>query len=115
MVYAYEKGTLVFSTRCSTGATFNVDGLGLVDFTTPHGEFSVIRKRPHRYMIGFQERSDGYDLSGVLFPTYFTASGVAIRGAYWHNDFGRAQSRVRECPTGGRAVVLSLDATRNSV
>jgi hypothetical protein len=44
MVYAYEKGTLVFSTRCSTGATFNVAGLGLVDFTTPHGEFSVIRK-----------------------------------------------------------------------
>ena len=102
MVYAYEKGTLVFSTRCSTGATFNVDGLGLVDFTTPHGEFSVIRKRPRRYMIGFQERSDGYDLPGVLFPTYLTASGVAIHGAYWHNDFGRA-------------VVLSLDATRNSV
>jgi len=92
MVYAYESGTLVFSTRCSTGARFNVDGLGLVDFTTPKGEFTVIRKRPRRHMIGFQERSDGYDLPGVPFPTYLTASGVAIHGAYWHNDFGRARS-----------------------
>ena len=92
MVYAYEDGTLVFSTQCSSGARFNVDGLGLVDFTTPHGEFSVVRKRPRRHMIGFQERSDGYDLPGVPFPTYLTASGVAIHGAYWHNDFGRARS-----------------------
>ncbi|CAG0937663.1 hypothetical protein TFLX_06612 [Thermoflexales bacterium] len=92
MVHAYEDGTRVFSTQCSTGARFNVDGLGLVDFTTPLGEFSVIRKRPRRHMIGFQERSDGYDLPGVPFPTYFTASGVAIHGAYWHNDFGRARS-----------------------
>ena len=75
---------------------------GLVDFTTPHGEFRVIRKRPRRHMISFQERSDGYELPRVPFPTYLTASGVAIHGAYWHNDFGRV-------------VVLSLDATRNSV
>ena len=80
MVYAYEDGDLVFSTSCSTGAAFNVDGLGLVDFTTPHGEFTVIRKRPRRHMVGFQERSDGYDLPGVPFPTYLTPSGVAIHG-----------------------------------
>jgi lipoprotein-anchoring transpeptidase ErfK/SrfK len=92
MIYAFEGDTLVFSTQCSTGAVFNVDGLGLVDFTTPRGEFTVIRKRPRRHMMGFQERSDGYDLPGVPFPTYFTASGVAIHGAYWHNDFGRARS-----------------------
>jgi len=92
MIYAYENGALVFSTQCSTGAVFNVDGLGLVDFTTPHGEFTVIRKRPRRHMVGFQERSDGYDLPGVPFPTYLTPSGVAIHGAYWHNDFGRARS-----------------------
>ncbi len=92
MVYAYENGTLVFSTRCSSGARFNVEGLGLVDFTTPKGEFTVIRKRPRRHMVGFQERSDGYDLPGVPFPTYLTPSGVAIHGAYWHNDFGRQRS-----------------------
>jgi lipoprotein-anchoring transpeptidase ErfK/SrfK len=89
---AYENDTLVFSTRCATGARFNVEGLGLVDFTTPRGEFTVIRKRPRRHMMGFQERSDGYDLPGVPFPTYFTASGVAIHGTYWHNDYGRQRS-----------------------
>jgi hypothetical protein len=92
MLFAYENGTLVFSTRCSTGARFNVDGLGLVDFTTPIGKFNVIRKRPRRHMMGFQERSDGYDLPGVPFPSYFTPEGVAIHGAYWHNDFGRQRS-----------------------
>lgn len=92
MLYAYENGTSVFSTRCATGARFNVDGLGLVDFTTPHGEFTVIRKRPRRHMVGFQERSDGYDLPGVPFPTYFTPAGVAIHGTYWHNDYGRQRS-----------------------
>ena len=92
MVYAYENDRLVFSTRCSTGARFNVDSLGLVDFTTPIGEFSVIRKRPRRHMVGFEERSDGYDLPGVPFPTYLTPEGVAIHGAYWHNDFGRQRS-----------------------
>jgi lipoprotein-anchoring transpeptidase ErfK/SrfK len=92
MVYAYENGTLVFSTRCSTGAKFNVVGLGLMDFSTPRGKFSVIRKRPRRHMVGFQERSDGYDLPGVPFPTYLTPEGVAIHGAYWHNDFGRQRS-----------------------
>ncbi len=35
MVYAYEDDILVFSTQCSSGAAFNVAGLGLVDFTTP--------------------------------------------------------------------------------
>jgi hypothetical protein len=92
MLFAYENGTLVFSTRCSTGARFNVDGLGLVDFSTPKGKFNVIRKRPRRHMVGFQERSDGYDLPGVPFPTYITQEGVAIHGAYWHNDFGRQRS-----------------------
>ena len=43
-------------------------------------------------MVGFRERLDGYDLPGVPFPTYLSASGVAIHGAYWHNDFGRARS-----------------------
>jgi hypothetical protein len=33
-------------------------------------------------------RADAYDLPGVPFLTYFTASGVAIHGTYWHNDYG---------------------------
>ncbi len=92
MLYAYENGSLVFSTQCATGAAFTVEGLGVVNFSTPYGEHSVVRKRPSRHMIGFLGRSDAYDLPGVPFCTYFTTAGAAIHGAYWHNDYGHPRS-----------------------
>jgi lipoprotein-anchoring transpeptidase ErfK/SrfK len=91
-LYAYEGDTLVYTARCATGAAFNVDGVGFVDFTTPIGEHTVVRKRPSRHMHGFEGRSDEYDLPGVPFCTYFTQAGVAVHGAYWHNDFGHQRS-----------------------
>jgi lipoprotein-anchoring transpeptidase ErfK/SrfK len=91
-LYAYEGDTLVYTARCATGAAFQVDGLGVVDFTTPIGEHTVVRKRPSRHMHGFEGRSDEYDLPGVPFCTYFTEAGVAVHGAYWHNDFGHQRS-----------------------
>lgn len=30
----------------------------------------------------------GYDLTGVGWPTFFAAGGVAIHSTFWHNDFG---------------------------
>ena len=42
-------------------------------------------------MIG-GEGADHYDLPGVAFPSYFTASGIAVHGTYWHNDYGRPRS-----------------------
>ncbi len=92
MLYAYENGSLVFSTICATGAAFTVEGLGVVDFRTPYGQHTVVRKRPSRHMIGFTGRSDAYDLPGVPFCTYFTTAGAAVHGAYWHNDFGHPRS-----------------------
>ncbi|HZY45466.1 MAG TPA: L,D-transpeptidase, partial [Anaerolineae bacterium] len=43
------------------------------------------------YMIG-GAGSDYYNLPGVAFPVYFTYSGCATHGTYWHNDFGRPRS-----------------------
>jgi lipoprotein-anchoring transpeptidase ErfK/SrfK len=102
-LYAYEGETLVYTARCATGAAFHVDGLGVVDFTTPIGEHTVVRKRPSRHMHGFEGRSDEYDLPGVPFCTYFTQAGVAVHGAYWHNDFGHQRSH-------GCVNVLAADA-----
>jgi lipoprotein-anchoring transpeptidase ErfK/SrfK len=102
-VYAYEGDTVVYTARCATGAAFHVDGLGVVDFTTPVGEHTVVRKRPSRHMQGFRGRSDEYDLPGVPFCTYFTQAGVAVHGAYWHNDFGHQRSH-------GCVNVLAQDA-----
>ena len=64
---------------------------GLPDTRTPRGEFRVIIKRHTRRMVG-GEGDDHYDLPGVPFPVYFTWSGVAIHGTYWHNDYGRPKS-----------------------
>ena len=92
MLRAYENGSEVFSTRCATGASFTIEGLGVVNFGTPYGKHTVVRKRPSRHMLGFTGRSDAYDLPGVPFCTYFTGAGAAIHGAYWHNDFGHPRS-----------------------
>jgi len=78
----YEGDTLVFSTPISSG----VGGTA-----TPKGEHRVLYKRHTQRMIGGGE-DDYYDLPGVAFPTYFTWSGVAVHGTYWHNDYGRPHS-----------------------
>ncbi|MBP7687949.1 MAG: L,D-transpeptidase, partial [Thermoflexales bacterium] len=88
----YEGDELVWSTRCATGAAFTIEGMGMVDFTTPTGEHTVVRKRPSRHMMGFIGRADEYDLPGVPYCTYFTQEGAAVHGAYWHNDFGHPRS-----------------------
>jgi lipoprotein-anchoring transpeptidase ErfK/SrfK len=92
MLYAYESGSLVFWTRCATGASFHVENEAVVDFGTPRGKHQVIRKSPSQHMVGGLSPSDHYDLPGVPFCTYFTASGAAVHGAYWHNDFGAPRS-----------------------
>ena len=102
-LYAYEGDTLVYTARCATGAAFAVQGVGFVDFTTPIGEHTVVRKRPSWHMHGFEGRSDAYDLPGVPYCTYFTEAGVAVHGAYWHNDFGHQRSH-------GCVNVLAQDA-----
>lgn len=82
LLTCYEGTTPVFSTRVSTG---------LPGTATPKGEHRVLYKRFTQRMIG-GEGSDRYDLPGVSFPVYFTWSGVAIHGTYWHNDYGRRHS-----------------------
>ncbi|MFO7740796.1 MAG: L,D-transpeptidase [Anaerolineae bacterium] len=78
----FEGERYVFHTPISSG----VYGLG-----TPLGEFRILFQRHTSRMIGGGE-DDRYDLPGVPFPVYFTWSGVAIHGTYWHNDYGRRHS-----------------------
>jgi lipoprotein-anchoring transpeptidase ErfK/SrfK len=33
-----------------------------------------------------------YDLPGVPWCSFFTSTGIAFHGAYWHNDFGQPRS-----------------------
>lgn len=78
----FEREAAVFKTRISSG----VGGLG-----TPLGDHRVLYQRHTQRMIG-GSGDDRYDLPGIAFPVYFTQSGVAIHGTYWHNDYGRRHS-----------------------
>ena len=98
-----EVCTLTKARRWSTrraarpARAFTVEDVGLVDFTTPIGEHTVVRKRPSRHMHGFEGRADEYDLPGVPFCTYFTRGG---RGGAWRLLAQRlwpsAQPRLRQ-------------------
>jgi lipoprotein-anchoring transpeptidase ErfK/SrfK len=82
---AYDGDTLFMQQAISTGLELTPTALGT---------FSVIRKMPDSYMQGpIAGLSDQvYDLPGVPWDLYFTRSGAAIHGAYWHNHFGEPWS-----------------------
>ena len=81
---AYEGEIPVFMSRISSGVFLREGG-----FTTPKGTYYTSRKRPCRHMANApNEDYTGFDLPGVPWVSYFTSDGIALHGAYWHNDFG---------------------------
>jgi len=81
---AYEGETPVFMSRISSGVFLREGG-----FTTPQGVYWTTRKRPCRHMANPPSGDyTGFDLPGVPWVSYFTSDGIALHGAYWHNDFG---------------------------
>lgn len=89
---AFERGEIVFKTRVATGTSFESPDGELIDFSTPFGEYGVQRKRPSRRMRGGFDLGLDYDVNGVPWVTYFTYTGAAIHGAYWHNNYGQPRS-----------------------
>ena len=81
-IMAYENDRPVLTSRVASG---------FGSFRTPSGAHTVLFKNAASRMTG-GVGADFYDLPGVPFPTYITWKGVAIHGAYWHNDFGRPRS-----------------------
>ena len=81
---AYEGEKVVYLTRISSGVRLKEGG-----FATPKGLFRTIRKRPCRHMSNpANAYGSGFDLPGVPWVSYFTSGGVALHGAYWHNNYG---------------------------
>ncbi|MCL5998647.1 MAG: L,D-transpeptidase family protein [Chloroflexi bacterium] len=81
---AYEDDQPVFSARVATG---------YAGFRTTPGEHRIFLKTPSRRMIGgARGTNDFYDLPGVGWVSYFTASRIAFHSTYWHNDYGRPRS-----------------------
>lgn len=87
LIIAYEGYLPVFMARIASGARFS-DG----NFATPHGSYQTFHKRPSRHMAAGNLAANGYDLPGVPWICYFTESGIAIHGTYWHNNYGAPRS-----------------------
>jgi lipoprotein-anchoring transpeptidase ErfK/SrfK len=93
-LYAYERDAEVFSCRAATGTYFKDKETGEdKDYTTTPGTWSVFRKTPSQHMYGGAVGDDeSFDLPGIPWVSYFTTSGIAVHGTYWHNDFGAPRS-----------------------
>lgn len=91
---AYEGDELVFRTRISSGVPDSRPRANGVPPITPSGNFYVDRKMPLRHMGNGNLTSDleAYELPGVPWVSFFTSTGVAFHGTYWHSDFGRPRS-----------------------
>lgn len=88
-----ENGIPVFETLIASGTSVTNDQGKEVDFSTPYGTYFVQRKRPSRRMQGGRSQGAPWDVNGVPWVTYFTYTGAAVHGAYWHNNFGKPRSR----------------------
>jgi lipoprotein-anchoring transpeptidase ErfK/SrfK len=88
---AYEDDQPVFSARIATGATFRIGG-ELRSYRTIPGSHRIFMKIPGQRMTGGVGETDRYNLPGVSWVSYFTGSGIAFHGAYWHNDYGKPRS-----------------------
>ena len=85
---AYENEQPVFMSALSSGQL-----VGNVDLTTPTGDYVVNYKRPSRHMVHTDRTGTNDDeLYGVPWVSYFTESGIAFHGTYWHNDFTKPNS-----------------------
>jgi lipoprotein-anchoring transpeptidase ErfK/SrfK len=82
MLWAYKGDQVVLSSSVSTGRA---------GFDTPVGSFSVLTKLPSQTMEGVIG-GEYYNVPDVPWVLYFTNSGHALHGTYWHSNFGTPMS-----------------------
>ncbi len=82
MLWAYKGDKVVLSSYVSTGR---------VGFDTPVGSYAVLTKFPSQTMEGVIG-GEYYNVPDVPWVLYFTNSGHALHGTYWHNNFGTPMS-----------------------
>ena len=82
MFWAYKGDQVVLSSYVSTGRA---------GFDTPLGSFAVLSKLSSQTMEGVIG-GEYYNVPDVPWVLYFTNSGHALHGTYWHNNFGTPMS-----------------------
>jgi lipoprotein-anchoring transpeptidase ErfK/SrfK len=92
---AFEGNNLIKEFKVSTGLPNTSIDPNVIPTDTPKGNHIIQNKRPSVHMGDGTLRSDeeAYELPGVPWVSYFEpTTGVAIHGAYWHNNFGVTMS-----------------------
>ncbi|MDX1437437.1 MAG: L,D-transpeptidase [Anaerolineales bacterium] len=87
---AFESGREVLHTTISSGLPDPFPTPGEIPTETPLGRFNIQVKLPSKHMGQGRLTDDLEDfvLLGVPWTSFFTTTGVALHGTYWHNNFG---------------------------
>lgn len=92
----YEGNTEVFYCQVATGRQLDDFGNPTDDWATPVGTHWIWRKLYSLHMAGggtgHDDISTGWDTMAIPWNCLFVGDGVAIHGAFWHNDFGTPKS-----------------------
>jgi hypothetical protein len=88
----FEGNNEVFFCRISSGAVFDPATGAISDArATPVGDLNTHWKILSLNMSGGGSAS-GYSTPAVPWDTVISGEGIAIHGAFWHNDFGEKRS-----------------------
>jgi lipoprotein-anchoring transpeptidase ErfK/SrfK len=92
---AFESDQIKLQTFISSGIPAGRPSPKVISTKTPSGGFRILEKYPSKHMGNgnlFADPED-YELPGVPWTSFFTESGVAFHGTYWHDNFGAPMSR----------------------
>lgn len=87
----FEGTSEVFYCRISSGALYNAYGEVVDKWATPTGNLNTHWKIVSLNMSGGTSAA-GYSTPAVPWTTMISGEGIAIHGAFWHNDFGERRS-----------------------
>ncbi|CAG0982723.1 hypothetical protein ANAEL_01841 [Anaerolineales bacterium] len=87
----FEGLNEVYFCRISSGAEFNTGGEPVDNWKTPTGDLNTHWKIFSLNMSGGGSAA-GYSTPAVPWVTMISGEGIAIHGAFWHNDFGERRS-----------------------
>lgn len=88
LLTAYEDDSPVMISAISSGIFSENQNLA-----TPPGEYTINYKRPSRHMVHSDKIGiNDSELYGIPWVSYFTDTGIAFHGTYWHNDYTQPRS-----------------------
>jgi len=94
LLSAYENEKVIFQTSISSGIP-GLPSSNNLPTATPRGKFNIQSKYPSKHMGDGSLAADieAYELVGVPWTSFFTSTGYAFHGTYWHDNFGVPMSR----------------------